>query len=581
MNNLTFQVYEANLFEESFNKGDSPLVSPLQSSYAGSTNFSSVDASGSAPDSDTSNLRRLIENDTFLKNVSKNDSENFLNVGYSRLKNSPNCKSSPKPQTMDTSTASSTNHQFLGLSYCLNKRGSKSPDSGCLQSLMTSLEEATDPNKTNPKTISGLQLMRLIETTKFQETLINLGNDLVKSSKEITVNQLAQVLVEMLQTDSSCSNSFFNSTTILKLSEKKIEDESSLSDLYFDFSHSSPTISSKTPEKSFEVKTEEGSSGETRKEQTKIPLFANIESNKQNPILQIIKKEIVSPKKNKNRFSSKVWQYPSFKKIIFKPQKKKYVASPRFKQNEYNEKDIVNSTTDSEALFLHLEQNLVLEEKESQNNLRRSVLMDSILKEESTTSEDFKLIKDNPEITKNKKLPEKTSQCSDNKSEERSKKSARQRIKSVENISHREQKNFVSKNAFPSIKRKKFLGQKNNFSSPKPTVKIGLTSSTKSPMLAKIQHWGRKHCSNWKSPRKSSNSNKSIVIDSSSLRPVSLTRQLFSPAAKAQGFPRGIPPIKITESSKVSLHSTPKDLNHEKISQSKSAKNNSPKKPWR
>lgn len=331
-----------------------------------------------------------------MKNVSKNDSDNLLHIGYPRLKRSPNCKSSPKPEAMDTSTTSSTNDQFLDSPYCPNKRRSKSPDSGYLQCLMTSLEEASLSSKTNPRKISGLQLMRLIETRKFNETMIHLAHDLVKSSKEITIEQLTQVLVDMLQTDSSCSNSFFSSTLISRLSEKKIEDESSLGDLYFDLSDSSATRTSKTPEGSFELKTvAEGSSEESRMDS--IPLFASIKSNKQN-ILQINKRGTISPKKNKNRFSSIVWQYPSFKRMIFKPQQKKHVPSPRFKLNEDNEKEMMNSTTDSEAFFMQLEKKLSLEEKESKKNLRTSVSVDNILREESTTSEDLKLTKDDPEI---------------------------------------------------------------------------------------------------------------------------------------------------------------------------------------
>ena len=532
------------------------------------------------------------------------------------------CESSPESQTKNMFSTYSTNYKSLRLSYSPNTRSEnnnsifkeidksadsqpiENSDSGLgsnaasnfsskypglppyLKHLTTILEESNFLSNANSKRISGLQLMPLIDnlrkgpmpdlpqTAKFNETIVTLSQILEKSSKEMTVDQLAQVLLYTLQTDYNYGSEHLSETDSLlsyaeisKLSEidsnntgleldsiirqlrsiyrpeKKIENESSP-----DWHTSLTNMITKSPKNTFnQNKIPQGSW--RKKQYFPTSLFSNVESNKENVNFQRTgRRETVtaSPKKNKVCFSPEVCQFSGFKESINKPQKKKYIATPRFKRHEdKNKPNNINSTTGSDDSFLHLEQKAIDEEKKSRRNLRRSLSMSNILTEESTTSEVSKMIKRIDLRSENKKLLQKIPRFTENKTQERTKKYRKRRSRSLENNGHLPvQTNFGFNNDssrnntnMPStsgIRRRRFPNQqKTKNSSPKLTVKIGDISSRKT--LSKIQQKKGKNFTNWKSPNKNEN-RRSSGIDSSHIPAVSQLRKVFSPARKVKGI---------------------------------------------
>lgn len=471
------------------------------------------------------------------------------------------CESSPEAQAKGTLTTCSTISKSLRLSYSLKKscsennntifpetdksadsQPSRNSDSGFtsnepfhfssiypslpphLQHLTTILEESTVLCKTNPQ-ISGPQLGPIVEnlrkgsmkhlpqTDLFNETIKTLAQILEMSSRQITIDQLALVLLYTLQTEysyaehSSETDSFISYAEFSTLSDIDSNNtgmhlESIVRQLRSIFPSEKHIESESEPDWHYSIRTpkiilklDPQSVG---KKKEYFPSISHVESNKENINLEKTgcrEPVTASPKKHKVRFSAEVCDFSGFNKSTVKSQTKKCVATPRFKRNkDSHEPKNINVTTGSQDdSFLYWERKIILEETTSQKNLRKSLSMSNILPEESTTSEVSKLIREIDLCSQNQKVVEKTCRFAESKPRERSKKYYRKRRRSLEkNPDIPVQTNMPSTSGVQSRKL-----------------------AFRNPPTPKLQK-----------------SRKSFGVDSSHILPVSQARMLFSPAAR-------------------------------------------------
>ncbi|XP_033208040.1 uncharacterized protein LOC117167313 [Belonocnema kinseyi] len=657
-------------------------TSDISTTTFNSTNFTSIDAN-LPTNTDESELRRLEANDSYLKNVSKNDTlsfyqdrsqsfilaagtvkgaianksveslgstiidgaldsdssfyspsstltnlhllpNNHLDKRISSEEEFADCESSPEAEAKGTLNTCSTSYKSLRLSLSPLKKQcsennntifpktdqsadcqpSENSDSGFtsnepfhlssiylnlpphLQHLTTILEESTILCNTNPQ-ISGPQLGPIVEklrkssmphlpqTDLFNETIKTLAQILEMSSRQITVDQLALVLLHTLQTEysyvehSSVTDSFidyveFSISSDIDSNNTGMVVESIARQLRSIFQPEKRIESESEPEWHYSIRTPKTASkldpqSEGKKKEY-FPPISHVESNKENIYLKKIScREAVtgSPKKNKVRFSAEVCDFSSFNKYTGNPQKKKYAVTPRFiRNNDSYEPKNINATTDSQDdSFLYWERKILLEET-SQKNLRRSLSMSNIFTQESTTSEVSKLIREIDLSSENQNIVQKKGRFAKSKAQERSKTYYKKRRRSLEKNA-----NIPVHTNMPSTSG--IQSKKNDYKNP--------------PTQNKLQK-GRK----------------SFGVDSSHILPVSQARMLFSPAARRIREPQvrelNVPRIEISKASpqkcdpmqSLQLNKTKhKDSPRIPMQLNKTKQKDSPRKPWK
>ena len=433
-----------------------------------------------------------------------------------------------------------------------------------LRQLTTILEESTVLSNINSERFSGVELISLIEnlrtgpmpdlpkTDKFNKTFTTLAQILNKTSKEITIDQVAKVLLYTLQNDYSYpsehlgeSDSYFSYVEASKLTEIDTDNsgmavDSIMRQLRRIHNQDKKIENESSPEWPSCLTSSEMSQNILRgrkKEYFPLSPFLMRDNNKEKHNFQENSHRntvIVSPKKKVVRFSSENCQSSNLNKSNKKTERKKYFATPRFKQNkEVSRKSMgKNPVSDNEDSFLFWERKCIEEEKKSRDHLRRSSSL-AELTEEAITSNFSKTNICSESEQKFHNVP-----AHNNNSKEKTKKYRKRRSKSLENrnpftvqTDYRKNNSARVNINLPStsgVQRKISSNQQKNNNS-RLTIRTGGFSSRKTPINKMYQKTSNK------SPSTTFNKRMSSGVDNSHIPAVSQLRRVFSPRKNIQG----------------------------------------------
>lgn len=440
--------------------------------------------------------------------------------------------------------------------------------------LTTILEESNSVSHSNSKRISGIKLLSVVEdlkkgplsylpeNQKFNETVKNFADILNRSLKDITVDQLAYILLYTLKTnfnytdgesDSDSLLSFKNLTTttemnvdtsgkeldsIVKelrdmyLNDKKIENESSPD---WPLSAKSSTHNSGKKSVLFCRTNQEAKTLNKKKEYFPFSLSNGCKNNKENINFEKSSQEKIndSPVKKKVCFATKIQTPLNSKRCLSKTMNKKYTTTPHLKNTKrISRRGEINVTTGSEDSFNILER--MCNENDEETRLRRSISLIDIASDESLGDSGVNCERDN-------QIVQRILRDDRVEIQEPIKKYRKRRSKSLERDNcypvygndDIPKRNVNLPSTSGILKKVSSIRKETVDSIPKIIVTSDNGSVCESPNYRRNQL--KTDSSNFLSRPSIKNRRKSSGIDNSHIPCVSQLRKIFSPADKRRG----------------------------------------------